>query len=40
MKKIGIMMLFCMLAIGVQAQEERRPLHYDGSFSMGACSTD
>ena len=25
MKKIGIMMLFCVLAIGVQAQEERCP---------------
>lgn len=40
MKKIGIMMLLCMLAIGVQAQEERCPLHYEGSFSMGASSKD
>ncbi|OYP45017.1 MULTISPECIES: hypothetical protein [unclassified Prevotella] len=40
MKKIGIMMLLCMLAIGVKAQEERCPLHFEGSFYMGVSSKD
>ena len=40
MKKIGIMMLLCMLAIGVQAQEERCPLHYEGSLAQWKFSGD